>query len=154
MLDQIAANAVGAVFVVNISRLVTGANRLEHLRLVARSQHVDSSIMDGSYQLTRADPNDIIFSANHSEYAQFENKKRTEHMSTCENRKSQEWRRGFRIAGRLDKGRRWQIRLRSRGQRRDPGDHRYILPGPFDPTNRERTRQRSASKYPSGTRQS
>ena len=79
MLDQIAARSVGIIIAVNISRLSRELLPLEHLRVLALYHGtllcVDGRIIDPS------NPNDIVVAQITGSIAQFENKKRTEHMT-------------------------------------------------------------------------
>lgn len=79
MLQQIAANAVGAVFAVNISRLSRQLIDFETLRILA-SFHGVLLVMDNRISDPR-NANDAVLAQVTATIAQFENKKRTEHMS-------------------------------------------------------------------------
>ena len=79
MLEKIAANKVGVVFAANISRLGRQMLPLEELRLLACYHGTllcfDNRLSDPS------DPNDTVLTHITAGIAQYENKKRTEHMS-------------------------------------------------------------------------
>jgi DNA invertase Pin-like site-specific DNA recombinase len=78
MLDQIAANSVGCVFAVNVSRLGRELLAIEQLRLMAMYHGVllclDNRLSDPS------NSNDTVLTQITASFAQYENKKRTEHM--------------------------------------------------------------------------
>jgi DNA invertase Pin-like site-specific DNA recombinase len=79
MLDQITARSVGIIFAVNISRLGRELLPLEHLRVLAL-YHGTLLCMDGRIS-DPSNPNDIVVAQITGSIAQFENKKRTEHMT-------------------------------------------------------------------------
>ena len=79
MLKEIAANKVGAVFSVNISRLGREMLPVEELRILA-SHHGTLLCLDNRF-MDPADPNDTFMAQIGVSVAQLENKKRTEHMS-------------------------------------------------------------------------
>jgi DNA invertase Pin-like site-specific DNA recombinase len=79
MLDQIALNAVGCVFAVNISRLGRQLLPIEELRVMALYHGtllcLDNRLSDPS------NPNDTVLTQITASFAQYENKKRVEHMT-------------------------------------------------------------------------
>ena len=81
MIDQVAASAVGAIFAANISRLGRELLPLEQLRVMASHFKVllcvDGRISDPS------NPNDAIMAQLTASIAQYENKKRAEHMANA-----------------------------------------------------------------------
>ena len=79
MLKEIAANMVGAVFVANISRLGRQLLPIEELRILA-SHHGTLLWLDNRFS-DPSDPNDTVLTQITASFAQYENKKRTEHMS-------------------------------------------------------------------------
>src|SRR5262245_12247871 len=81
MLEQIAANAVGVVFAANISRLGREMLALEHLRVLA-SYHGTLLCLDNRFSDPR-NPNDTVLTQITASFAQYDNKKRAEHMSNA-----------------------------------------------------------------------
>jgi DNA invertase Pin-like site-specific DNA recombinase len=81
MLKEIAANRVGVVFSVNISRLGREMLPVEELRLLA-SYHGTLLCLDGRFS-DPSNPNDTVLTQITASIAQYENKKRTEHMSNA-----------------------------------------------------------------------
>lgn len=81
MLKEIAANRVGAVFSVNISRLGREMLPVEELRILA-AHHGTLLCLDGRFS-DPANPNDTVLTQITASIAQYENKKRTEHMSAA-----------------------------------------------------------------------
>jgi DNA invertase Pin-like site-specific DNA recombinase len=81
MLDQIAANKVGVVFAANISRLAREMLPLENLRLLA-SYHGTLLCLDSRISDPR-NPNDTVLTQITASIAQYENKKRAEHMTNA-----------------------------------------------------------------------
>jgi DNA invertase Pin-like site-specific DNA recombinase len=81
MLKEIAANKVGAVFSVNISRLGREMLPVEELRILA-AHHNTLLCLDGRFS-DPANPNDTVLTQITASIAQYENKKRTEHMSNA-----------------------------------------------------------------------
>jgi DNA invertase Pin-like site-specific DNA recombinase len=81
MLEAIAANTVGVVFAANVSRLGRQMLPIEELRLLA-SYHSTLLCLDGRFSDPR-DPNDTVLTQIGASIAQYENKKRTEHMSNA-----------------------------------------------------------------------
>jgi DNA invertase Pin-like site-specific DNA recombinase len=81
MLEQIAANTVGVVFAANISRLGREMLALEHLRVLA-SYHGTLLCLDNRFSDPR-NPNDTVLTQITASFAQYENKKRSEHMSNA-----------------------------------------------------------------------
>lgn len=79
MLREIAANMVGAVFVANISRLGRQMLPIEELRILA-SHHGTLLWLDNRFS-DPSDPNDTVLTQITASFAQYENKKRTEHMT-------------------------------------------------------------------------
>ena len=79
MLKEIAANRVGAVFVANISRLGRQMLPIEELRILA-SYHGTLLWLDNRFS-DPSDPNDTVLTQITASFAQYENKKRTEHMT-------------------------------------------------------------------------
>jgi DNA invertase Pin-like site-specific DNA recombinase len=79
MLEAIAANEVGVVFAANISRLGRQMLPIEELRLLA-SYHGTLLCLDNRFS-DPSNPNDTVLTQITASIAQFENKKRTEHMS-------------------------------------------------------------------------
>ena len=79
MLKEIAANLVGAVFVANISRLGRQMLPIEELRILA-SHHGTLLWLDNRFS-DPSDPNDTVLTQITASFAQYENKKRTEHMT-------------------------------------------------------------------------
>jgi DNA invertase Pin-like site-specific DNA recombinase len=81
MLEQIAANTVGVVFAANISRLGREMLALEHLRVLAAYHGtllcLDNRLSDPS------NPNDTVLTQIMASFAQYDNKKRAEHMSNA-----------------------------------------------------------------------
>jgi DNA invertase Pin-like site-specific DNA recombinase len=79
MLDQIAAHTVGCVFAVNVSRLGRELLPIEQLRIMALYHGtllcLDNRLSDPS------NPNDTVLTQISATFAQYENKKRTEHMT-------------------------------------------------------------------------
>lgn len=78
MLDQIAANQVGAVFAANVSRLARQLIDFETLRILA-AYHQTLLIIDGRVTNPR-DSSDTVLSQVTATIAQFENRKRAEVM--------------------------------------------------------------------------
>jgi DNA invertase Pin-like site-specific DNA recombinase len=81
MLKEIAANKVGAVFSVNVSRLGREMLPVEELRILA-AHHGTLLCLDGRFS-DPANPNDTVLTQITASIAQYENKKRTEHMSAA-----------------------------------------------------------------------
>jgi DNA invertase Pin-like site-specific DNA recombinase len=81
MLREIAANRVGAIFSVNISRLGREMLPVEELRILA-SHHGTLLCLDGRFS-DPSNPNDTVLTQITASIAQYENKKRTEHMSNA-----------------------------------------------------------------------
>src|SRR5215813_1271980 len=81
MLEQIAANAVGVVFAANISRLGREMLALEHLRVLA-SYHGTLLCLDNRFS-DPSNPNDTVLTQIMASFAQYDNKKRAEHMSNA-----------------------------------------------------------------------
>src|SRR5262245_2893890 len=81
MLEQIAANAVGVVFAANISRLGREMLALEQLRVLA-SYHGTLLCLDNRFSDPR-NPNDTVLTQITASFAQYDNKKRAEHMSNA-----------------------------------------------------------------------
>src|SRR5262245_31577796 len=81
MLEQIAANAVGVVFAANISRLGREMLDLERLRVLA-SYHGTLLCLDNRFSDPR-NPNDTVLTQITASFAQYDNKKRAEHMSNA-----------------------------------------------------------------------
>ena len=79
MLKEIAANMVGAVFVANISRLGRQMLPIEELRILA-SHHGTLLWLDNRFS-DPSDPNDTVLTQITASFAQYENKKRSEHMT-------------------------------------------------------------------------
>jgi DNA invertase Pin-like site-specific DNA recombinase len=79
MLDQIAAHGVGCVFATSISRLGRELLPIEQLRIMALYHGallcLDNRLSDPS------NPNDTVLTQITATFAQYENKKRTEHMT-------------------------------------------------------------------------
>ncbi len=81
MLEEIAANRVGAVFAANISRLGREVLALEQLRVLAQ-YHGTLLCLDNRFS-DPCNPNDTVLTQITESIAQYENKKRTEHMSNA-----------------------------------------------------------------------
>ena len=81
MLEEIAAHRVGAVFVANISRLGRQMLPIEELRLLA-AYHSTLLWLDNRFS-DPSNPNDTVLTQITASIAQYENKKRTEHMSNA-----------------------------------------------------------------------
>jgi DNA invertase Pin-like site-specific DNA recombinase len=81
MLEAIAANTVGVVFAANISRLGRQMLPVEELRVLA-SYHGALLCLDGRFS-DPSNPNDTVLTQITASFAQYENKKRTEHMSNA-----------------------------------------------------------------------
>ena len=79
MLEQIAANQVGVVFAANISRLGREMLPVEELRLLA-SYHGTLLCLDNRFS-DPSNPNDTVLTQITASIAQYENRKRTEHMT-------------------------------------------------------------------------
>jgi DNA invertase Pin-like site-specific DNA recombinase len=79
MLKEIARNMVGAVFVSNISRLGRQMLPIEELRILA-SHHGTLLWLDNRFY-DPSDPNDTVLTQVTASFAQYENKKRSEHMT-------------------------------------------------------------------------
>jgi DNA invertase Pin-like site-specific DNA recombinase len=79
MLKEIAANAVGAVFVAHVSRLGREMLPIEELRILA-SHHGTLLWLDNRFY-DPSDPNDTVLTQVTASFSQYENKKRTEHMT-------------------------------------------------------------------------
>jgi DNA invertase Pin-like site-specific DNA recombinase len=79
MLKEIAMNIVGAIFVANISRLGREMLPIEELRILA-SHHGTLLWLDNRFS-DPSDPNDTVLTQITASFAQYENKKRTEHMT-------------------------------------------------------------------------
>ena len=81
MLEAIAANTVGVVFAANVSRLGRQMLPIEELRLLA-AYHGTLLCLDGRFS-DPSDPNDTVLTQIGASIAQYENKKRTEHMTNA-----------------------------------------------------------------------
>ena len=79
MLDQIAAHTVGCVFAVNISRLGRELLPIEQLRIMAL-YHGTLLCLDNRFS-DPSNPNDTVLTQITATFAQYENKKRAEHMT-------------------------------------------------------------------------
>jgi len=79
MLKEIAGNTVGAIFVANIARLGRQMLPIEELRLLA-SYHGTLLWLDNRFY-DPSDPNDTVLTQVTASFAQYENKKRSEHMT-------------------------------------------------------------------------
>ena len=88
MLDQIAAHAVGCVFAVNISRLGRELLALEHLRVMAL-HHGTLLCLENRF-IDPSNPNDTVLAQITGSIAQYENKKRAEHMTYARIAKAKE----------------------------------------------------------------
>jgi len=78
MLAEIAANSVGAVFVANISRIGREMLPIEELRILAAFH--GTILWLGNRFSDPNDPNDTVLTQITASFAQYENKKRTEHI--------------------------------------------------------------------------
>src|SRR5262249_26043701 len=81
MLEQIAANTVGVVFAANISRLWREMLALGHLRVFA-AYHGTLLCLDNRFS-DPSNPNDTVLTQIMASFAQYDNKKRAEHMSNA-----------------------------------------------------------------------
>jgi DNA invertase Pin-like site-specific DNA recombinase len=81
MLEQIDANAVGVIFAANISRLGREMADLEHLRVRA-AYHGTLLCLDNRFS-DPGNPNDTVQNQILASFAQYDNKKRAEHMSNA-----------------------------------------------------------------------
>src|SRR5687767_11581249 len=81
MLEAIAAHKVGVVFAANVSRLGRQMLPIEELRLLA-SYHGTLLCLDNRFS-DPSNPNDTVTTQIQASIAQFENKKRTEHMTNA-----------------------------------------------------------------------
>ena len=81
MMDAIASNTVGAVFAANVSRLGRQMGPIEDLRVLA-SYHGTLLCLDNRFS-DPANPNDTVLTQITASIAQYENRKRAEHMSNA-----------------------------------------------------------------------
>ena len=81
LMEGIASNAVGAVFAANVSRLGRQMGPIEELRVLA-SYHGTLLCLDSHFS-DPGDPNDTVLTQITASIAQYENKKRAQHMSNA-----------------------------------------------------------------------
>ena len=81
LMEGIASNAVGAVFAANVSRLGRQMRPIEELRVLA-SYHGTLLCLDNHFS-DPGDPNDTVLTQITASIAQYENKKRAQHMSNA-----------------------------------------------------------------------